>query len=93
MSRIELTGVVARLRGMALIESMQSSTRFAGWRTRFGGYDIPRETPRLLTTCFDDTLRVYNQLPQPPWVDDVDWGPQEVAGHATTLEGETGVCW
>ena len=78
-----LTGVVAQIRGLALLQSMAPAQ---GWVTKLGGYDIPKNMRELLKKCSLDTLVMYNSLPKPPW-DDTDpsgmpWGPQPVAGHA-----------
>ena len=83
-----LTGVIAQIRGLRLIQSMAPP---AGWRTKLGGCDIPTNTRKLLTKCLMDTLVMYNSLPRPPW-DITDpphppWGPQPTAGHATSHAG------
>ena len=79
-----LTGAVAQLRGLRLIQSMTPST---GWDTMFGGNWLTNQLP-MFRGCFDETLRVYRVLAQPPWTDTEPWGPQPVAGHATTSEGD-----
>ena len=79
-----LTGLVAQIRGLRLIESMAPAT---GWNTKLGGYWLKRNN-MLLWEGYQAVTRVYNRLPQPPWADGAPWGPQEVAGHATTIDGE-----
>ena len=79
-----LTGVVAQLRGLRLIQSMAPDQSNA---STLGGYRIPETTGVLVGDRYDDVLAVYNRLPQPPWEDGVAWGPQPIAGHATTING------
>ena len=76
-----LTSIVAHIRGARLLQSMAPQT---GWSTELGGYDLPTGIQRLLSHCFETTEQVYQRLRQPPWGDDVAWGPQHVAGHAIT---------
>ena len=79
----KLTAVVAQIRGLRLIQSM--APKSTSWATELGGYDIPKNTSALLMSCFNDTDFVYQTLlHRPPLGDGEDWGPQEVAGHATT---------
>ena len=75
-----LTGVVAQLRGLRLIESMMPTSR---WETRFGGWRIPRDTKVWVhSSASDAVLHVYKTLLRPPWDNGVPWGSQNVAGHA-----------
>ena len=84
----DLTAVVALLRGLRLIESMKPSLTGDLWTdAMFGGEWLVNQT-QLFRTCFDITGRVYERLHQPPWGYTVPWGPQPVAGHATTTDGE-----
>ena len=80
-----LTGTVAQLRGLALVQSMAPDT---GWDTKIGGYSIPRHLGGLLRDRFNDVCDVYEVLEHPPWDDDVEWGSRNVAGYATTSDGD-----
>ena len=43
----------------------------------------------MLCSCLHEMLELYQRLPRPPWEPDgVPWGPQPVAGHATTINGD-----
>ena len=80
-----LTGVVAQIRGLRLVQSMNPAD---GWNAKFGGHTL-RFVDRLLYRGFVDVYAAYNQLPKPPWEPDgVPWGPQEVAGYATGTGGD-----
>ena len=80
-----LSAAVAQIRGLRMLQSMAPTT---GWVTSFGGCVLPRMSFAVLQHLFDDVLEVYERLLQPPWEPDgVAWGPQPVAGHATTIDG------
>ena len=82
-----LTAVVAQIRGLRLIQSMAPDT---GWETRFGGFNIPAETPEMLSWRFRDVAEVYKLLPRPPWGDDpaqTASSPPNMAGYVTNTEG------
>ena len=85
---VGLTAIVAHVRGLRLVQTMAPAD---GCKTKFDGYDIPREIRRMLTGCFDETYEVYKSLHQPPWdtttPEGVPWGPQRVAGHTRTRSG------
>ena len=83
-----LTAVVAQIRGLRLIQSMAPAE---GWETKLGGHTIPLFTQSLLSDCFTTVDRTYRLLRRPPWDDDVEWGPQLVAGHATNRGGDGAV--
>ena len=80
-----LTGVVAQIRGLRLLQSMAPAE---GWATKLGGYDIPNHAETLLQSRFVSVASVYRELLRPPWVNTVPvgvpWGSQTVAGHANT---------
>ena len=81
-----LTGVVAQIRGLRLI---QSAAPDQAQNTTFGGAQLPNRS-RLFNDCFGTVLRVYRVLPQPPWYPTdapTPWGPQPEAGHATDTDG------
>ena len=80
-----LTETVAQIRGLRLIESMSPAD---GIGTQLGGWDIPDETFDLLLSHVGRALLIYDSLPRPPWGDDVPWGAQTVAGHATRSDGD-----
>ena len=86
-----LTGGVAQIRGLRLLQSMAGGS--ADWWTTLGGYPIPADVNDLLCERFNDAARVYEKLPKPPWRDDVAWGPQDVAGHAVTYNDKPMFCW
>ena len=80
-----LTGMVAPIRGLRLLQSMAPDD---GWRTRLGGINIPTETRMLLYCCYVNAAREYSTLPKPPWYDGVAWKVQTVAGHAVNGWGD-----
>ena len=84
--RHTLTSIVAKLRALRLLQSMTNGSK--QWRTALGGRRIPGDVVQLTYSCFDAALAVYKILPQPPWDDDVPWGAQAVAGHATSKQGD-----
>ena len=79
-----LTGVVAQIRGMRLLQSMAPEV---GWDTKLGGVGLRSRSNTLLWEGFCDVSRAYDRLQRPPWDDEMEWGPQEEAGHATTDDG------
>ena len=79
-----LTGAVAQLRGLRLLQSMAPAE---GWETKLGDYTVPSDIRGLHRDCFVDAAQAYKNLPKPPWADGVPWGPQPVAGHATNSDG------
>ena len=85
-----LTGVVAQIRGVRLVQSMAPAD---GQKTTLGNYQIPRDVPKLLQTRLWDVFSVYDRLFQPPWTDTnppgVPWGFQVVAGAATNRDGRS----
>ena len=82
-----LTGVVAQIRGLRLMQSMAPAD---GWGTTLGGFVVPSQVHSLLDRRFVGVSLTYHALFQPPWDDpDVPWGPQTVAGHATNRHGAT----
>ena len=76
-----LTAAVAQIRGLRLIESMVPAGK---GNTMLGGHLIPAQIDSLLSKQFDNVAALYRRLPQPPWVEGSEWGPQTVAGHAAT---------
>ena len=87
--RDTFTYAVAQLRGLRLIQSM---TPGGSWNTRFGGKNLPHFGMDLLGDRYRSVARVCGGLRQPPWDDTdppgVQWGPQVVAGYATTTSGD-----
>ena len=81
-----LSEQVALVRALRLIQSMTAGTS-RHWETWLTARRLPREAPKLLTDIADRILCEYDLLPQPPWQDGVPWGPQPVAGNATTKTG------
>ena len=83
--RHALTGVVAQIRGLRVLQSLAPST--GDVHTMFAGRAIPISVQHLLNDCFENTLRTYRTLPQPPWTDTdppgTPWGAQLTAGYAT----------
>ena len=81
-----LTGLVAQIRGLRLLQSMAPPV---GWRTKLGGYDLPYEGAVLLYEHFNIVAGLYRWLRHPPWQPDgVEWGSQTAAGHATTVNDD-----
>ena len=79
-----LTGTVAMIRGLRLLQTMAPSDY---WEMKLGGYEIPGDVRQMLKDSFYAASRVYSALPQPPWGHDPPWGPQRIAGHATEQTG------
>ena len=79
-----LTVAVAQLRGLRLIQSMNDPERLP--TLLLGAHSIQVDDALLLDR-FYTTVGVYKQLQRPPWEPGgVPWGPQPVAGHATTVD-------
>ena len=81
-----LTGAVAQLRGLRLLQSMAPDD---GWETKLGNHTVPTGIRELQRMCFVDAAQAYKKLPRPPWEDGVPWGPQYVAGLADANTGGT----
>ena len=83
-----LSAVVAQIRGLRLLQSMTGLS--PDWETTFGGHKMPY-VDGLLDGCFHDTTLIYQKLTRPPWgtatPPGTPWGPQTVAGQATTIDG------
>ena len=82
--RHTFTSALAQIRGLALVQSMAPAK---DWDTKFGGHRLPDRTNDLLKQQFGEVLTTYLSLRQPPWDDGVPWGPQPIAGHATSRLG------
>ena len=87
LGAISLTYGVAQIRTLRLLQSMTNNA--PRWHTILGGARIPSGVDSLLQQHFESVAELYRRLPQPPWRDPpcVPWGPQTVAGHATTIFG------
>ena len=70
-----LTGVVAQIRGLRLLQSMMSNTE-TGFV--FGGTGIPVGLDGLLRARFNNVSSEYHLLSPPPWNNSAPWGPQQV---------------
>ena len=87
-----LTAAVAQIRGLRMLQSMAPPGRY--WETKLGGYNLGWLDDRrgLLRDRFEEVCDVYNMLHQPPWdtthLPKTPAGPQPVAGHATTVDGD-----
>ena len=79
-----LTGTVAQIRGLRLLQSMAPAE---GWDTKLAGLMLPWRTRDLLWECFSTARRVCEMLPQPPWGDAEPWGQQRTAGHTEHRSG------
>ena len=82
-----LTGVVAQIRGLRLMQSMAPNQ---STDLQFGGYYLSDYSLAMLHDRFGTALRVYRELPHrlggnPPAV---MLGPQPTAGHATNINGD-----
>ena len=76
-----LTGAVAQIRGLRLIQSMAPQS--SSWETTFGGHRVENSQHGqdvLLRNRYRGLHDVYAALPQPPWVN----GP---AGYVTNGHG------
>ena len=80
-----LTGVVAQIRGLRLLQSMMSNpeTGFV-----FGGTGIPVGLDGLLRARFNNVSREYHLLSPPPWDNSAPWGSQQVGGYVTNHGGQ-----
>ena len=80
-----LTGTVAQIRGLRLIQSTAPKQSHG---SKLGGHDINTRVDAMLRDRFAEAAFLYGSLPRPPWEPDgVAWGPQTVAGHATDRYG------
>ena len=80
-----LTGVVAQIRGLRLLQSMAGHN--PRWWTKFGGHRLPDINNELLGACFRDVYKMYEPMPRPPWDDQGPWSPVSAAGHVTDKYG------
>ena len=84
-----LTGVVAQIRGLRLIQTMASTD---DWRTKHSGYQHPNHTDAMLIDLFGTVAEVHHRLPQQDFdgteQDGARSGPQPAAGYVTDNDGD-----
>ena len=75
-----LTGVVAQIRGLRLLQSMAPVD---GGSLTFGGHQLRSGAERILLRCFEDAATMYEHLRR-GFTQGPDWGPQTPTGYVTT---------
>ena len=76
-----LTGVVAQIRGLRLVQSMAPAD---GGSLTFGGFQLRSGAERILLRCFEDAATMYEHLRRGFRTDGPPWDPQPPTGYAAT---------
>ena len=76
-----LTGVVAQIRGLRLLQSMAPVD---GGSLTFGGGQLRSGAERVLLRCFEDAAVMYVHLRRGFQIEGPPWGPQPATGYVST---------